>query len=111
MFINVNSSDWFVDSGASQNHMCNNANNLVNFQTNVSSESITTANNQILKSKGKGDYIVQLQGHNEPSTIKNVPYIPNLAVNLLSVSKLVENGFSVVFTPSGCTIYHDETFT
>lgn len=39
-----------------------------------------------------------------PITVKNVLHVPKLAVNLLSVSQIVENGNSVIFNKNGCTI-------
>lgn len=44
----------------------------------------------------------------EPIEIKNVLHVPGLAANLLSVSKIVENGNIVSFDKNGCTIKNSD---
>lgn len=38
-------------------------------------------------------------------TIENVTYVPGLAANLLSVSKMAKKKLSLVFDENGCKIY------
>jgi hypothetical protein len=41
------------------------------------------------------------------SAIRDVAYIPNLSVHLLSVSKLSERGHTIIFSPDGSYIYRN----
>lgn len=38
-------------------------------------------------------------------------YVPSLAVNLLSVSRLVNNGLCVTFDSDGCKMFHSQDFS
>lgn len=64
---------------------------------------ITVANKEQLLSHGKGT--VNMNISPKVSKISDVLYIPGLATNLLSVSKLNQNGFDVLFTSKGASIF------
>jgi len=95
---------WILDSGASIN-ITNNLNNLSNLRT--CKENITLANDQVITTQFIGD----LEGFitNHKITIKDVYYSNKINNNLLSVGKLIKQGYKIVFNNSNnktcCTIY------
>ncbi|KAJ8884824.1 hypothetical protein PR048_011020 [Dryococelus australis] len=66
------------------------------------------ANNEKLRAEGLGRAEVYLKDIPGITTIKDVMFVPNITVNLLSVSKLVCCGWSVLFSSAGCMIYKEE---
>lgn len=58
-----------------------------------------------MKVKSIGDTALDLH---EDVTLNNVLHVPDLGVNLLSVSKIVEKGNTVFFNSNGCTIKNTE---
>ncbi|KAJ8940027.1 hypothetical protein NQ314_010858 [Rhamnusium bicolor] len=98
----VSSNDWYIDSGALQ-HMTLNENLLVETKE-TSIKEISTANSAKLSGSHVGK--VMLSVNEKDIEVKNVLHVPNLAANLLSVSKIVENNNTVVFDKDGCPIYN-----
>lgn len=94
-----NSREWFIDSGGSQ-HMTRHAERLKNLRA-TDSKDIMCANKERMQVKAMGDSTLSLDAD---VTLNNVLLIPNLGVNLLSVSKIVEKGNTVFFDSTGCTI-------
>ncbi|CAH2083649.1 unnamed protein product [Euphydryas editha] len=106
-FSGDNYNKWFMDSGASM-HMTGNRQWMYNV-TEPPVKKITVANKEPLSVKGIGYTDVKLaQGKN--IQLKNVLYVPDLAVNLLSVSTIVNSGYKVTFTQRGCDVHdsHDK---
>lgn len=95
------STDWFVDSGATS-HMTNRSDWFSDLKQESAPKSITVANGQQIPSEGKGTISLNMFGN--VKQISDALYVPDLAVNLLSVSKLVEKGLIVVFSPKGASI-------
>lgn len=58
----------------------------------INPQVISLANNAQLKSVGIVDIEVSIDGNLSKVTGKDVLYIPNVATNLLSVSKIAEKG-------------------
>ena len=107
------SNDWFLDSGASSHHMTNNCNLLSDYSTK-SNEQVKTANNQIMRAEGQGNCELLLANCEDPITVTDVLYFPDLTVNLLSVSRLTGKNLSVTFDNSGariCDSYGDVVAT
>lgn len=103
---NNSPSEWIIDSGASA-HMANTTELFINNRDPIKSD-VLVANNQRISVKCSGDVkqkVMTKQGTNE-IVIKNVQHVPELCGNLLSVSQIVKNNNTVVFTSSGCTIYN-----
>lgn len=105
-FFAGNSVDWYFDSGATA-HMSNRNDNLQN-QREPTKKSITVANNDKISVLCAGDITQTVEtGHGKNDLlIKNVQYVPNLCVNLLSVSQIVKKHNTVVFSEHGCTVYN-----
>lgn len=91
---------WYVDSGASA-HMTPNVEILSDLKT-TSADCITAANGDGMCVKGVGSALLNIS--EKEIIANNVLHVPKLTVNLLSVSRIVENGNTVTFKKSGCTI-------
>lgn len=102
----IGENKWLIDSGATT-HMCYKVECLKDFHNSEETQ-ILVANNQKVSSSGVGNASVQTQ--KGVKTISDVVYVPDLRVNLLSVSKIVEKGHAVVFSASGCSIYDADHF-
>lgn len=100
-FLAYSATQVFVDSGSS-NHMCNNKGLLSNIK-DTSVQVIAAANNQQMISTCTGDLHIII--NKKVRIFNNVMFVPNLSANLLSVSKLCQNGFTVKFNENGCFIY------
>lgn len=84
---------WCVDSGATA-HMCCKREMFVNFVEHA--EEISLAGDKTIVAKGKGD--VQIENVNGfPIIFQNVLYSPELHMNFISVSRVVEKGLIVKF--------------
>ena len=85
-------STWIIDSGASVHITWQKS--LLN-KIKPHSEPITFANGNRIYSTHKGD----LHGYinDEEINLKNVLYIPNLKRNIISVTKLIEENYKIVF--------------
>jgi len=89
---------WVVDSAASQ-HFCNQRRLFDNFKP-VSGRRVRLGDGHTLPIKGRGDIraTVPLPGNKSAVRIfTNVQFVPDLAVNLLSVATLTDEGFSAYF--------------
>lgn len=93
---------FYLDSGASQN-MTPYFDWLTNVRPTPTTK-IRVANNEHLSVKCIGDMSIEIDGAN--IEMKNVLCVPNLATNLISVSKLTENGNKIEFDKNGCSIFN-----
>ncbi|UYV62003.1 hypothetical protein LAZ67_1007460 [Cordylochernes scorpioides] len=102
-----NEDSWLLDSGAI-NHVCRNKDWFVNLRE-VSSDPIMTASGTT-EAKGYGHIFLQTSIHNESIEIKlnNVLYVPNVRRNLLSVSKIEENGNRVTIRNKVARVFNPE---
>lgn len=100
---NIGLNEWYVDSGATA-HMTGKKDWIVNYTVDTIKE-VTIANNEKLSTDGRGDVQIDLADNSCVKTITDVVYVPKLSTNLLSVSKMVEKGLSVIFSNRGCQIY------
>lgn len=92
--------DWYLDSGASS-HMTPHA-DLIAESGEVPCKQITAANGSKVQVNGTGDCLMDINKRHVLA--KNVLHVPDLAVNLLSVFKIVSQGNTVLFDADGCTI-------
>ena len=95
----VDQGEWYFDSGATT-HMARPGWNLRGKQE-ISCQ-VGTANKASMMAKVKG--VVELNCVEGPVDIQDVLEVPDLAANLLSVSKICSKGFTVTFTASGCMV-------
>lgn len=91
---------WYIDSGASR-HMTHSDEGMCNMKhTDV--KDIMSANNRNMGVKKCGDLVIQ--SNDIEINVNSALFVPELAVNLLSVYKICENGNTVSFDKNGCTI-------
>lgn len=103
-FLGTNNKNvWFVDSGGSR-HVTPYSDFIGN--RNNEKDKITAANGENLKITGTGDGKVTFANGNV--SVQRIMHVPDLAVNLLSVSQIVKSGNTVVFDSEGCSIYNND---
>ncbi|RVX04726.1 Retrovirus-related Pol polyprotein from transposon RE1 [Vitis vinifera] len=90
---------WYVDSGAS-NHMTNNPTALCHVRPYAGQSSIQTANGSSLPIVAIGD---------ASSKFTDVFLAPQLSMNLISVSQLVDNNCAINFSGNGCVVQDQVT--
>ncbi|XP_075481190.1 uncharacterized protein LOC142521902 [Primulina tabacum] len=93
---NLEKSTWFLDSGCSR-HMTGNK-NLLSEVVNFKGPTITFGDNAKGKAIGKGKII-----HGK-IIIKDVLLVENLCYNLISISQLCDNGYTVEFHRDKCMV-------
>jgi hypothetical protein len=108
--VSAYSFSFVIDSGASS-HMVRSPSVLENFHADMSSIGQAEEGRR-LRSIGCG--ILKCELAVEPglkagrvyAQLKDVLVVPSLSVNILSVAKLSEHNFKVVFNGQSCSIYH-----
>lgn len=105
--VGADSSDdlWYLDSGASA-HMTNNVEHIIDLEESRSG-TVCLADGKKLPAGGSGVgklVVMNSGGEKKNITLKKVLYVPDLASNLLSVGKIADEGFEVVFSRSDCRI-------
>lgn len=103
----VHDTAWYIDSGASS-HMTGNSKLLFNLTDEDLGQDVFVANNSKLTVSGTGSSIVKLKQHGTEQSISKIKYVPNLAVNLLSVNEMVSKGHCVHFDLEGCKIINGD---
>lgn len=100
----TNDRDWFIDSGASL-HMSMRKEWFTNIRPSTVKE-IFVANKEKLAVEGIGDIKFKLfvNGKKADITFYDVLYVPNLSVNLLSVSQIISRGYTVQFRNDKCEV-------
>ncbi|KAG5890922.1 hypothetical protein JTB14_024919 [Gonioctena quinquepunctata] len=96
--------DWFLDSGCSA-HLTVDKSNFISEETS-SKLTITTANDQQMETNCVGDIQLPVTVSDQyfNVNVENVFYVPDLKVNLLSVSQIVQKGNKVNFNSEGAQI-------
>src|SRR3984957_18516231 len=96
--------DAIADSGASS-HYSPLGDRLVNLR-DIPYEEIEGPDGTVMLAKQKGDLHVVLPNGNSstPVTLKNVFYVPNMSVTLISIAKLDQAGYWATFGGGKCTI-------
>ena len=101
--------DWIVDLGATS-HMCNNRSKFMELNELGPSEKVTLGDGSSLDVVGKDMDMLLRDGSRRGCALKKVLYVPELAYNLVSVSRAAEAGKSVNFHDLGCEFLKaDET--
>lgn len=104
----INQIEWFIDSAATC-HMTNNK-SFFTILNNEHNGKIYLANGKPINTSGIGEgslKCVKEDGKSTHITIKNVLYVPELDSSLLSVKRLTENGYTVIFEEKKCFIIKD----
>lgn len=97
-------SSWIIDSGATDN--MSGSREWFKSLNDSSTKEVCVANGKKLDVNGKGDvhFTLKSRGNTIDTTLKDVIFIPDLTVNLISVSTLAEKGFKFIFDNNGCDI-------
>lgn len=101
----VGENEWVIDSGATS-HMTSDRHILEN-KEHISSKVVTTANNDQIVSKLKGDVFAM----GRTVRFEDVLMLPGLMTNLLSVSKMCSKDFVVVFDKYCCKVFKKNDVT
>lgn len=97
--------DWFVDSGASS-HMCRDITLFSNLET-IDPVKIEIADGKTIVANKRGVVPLTINlpsGNNMSINLNNVLLVPQLNDNLISVRRLTQIGFSVIFKGELCTL-------
>jgi hypothetical protein len=100
-----NKKRWILDSAATM-HMSPHKEGYTLLRT-TTSKKIHTAGTESLVTKGTGTKYLKIKKNNETFTsleLEEVLWVPELCVNLMSVSKLTEQGFSINMDKKNVTI-------
>ena len=98
------SSDWVIDSGASQ-HIPAQRERFINY-TQISPITLQIGDGTDIHAIGKGDMVIR--ANSVEITLRKVLHVPRIGSNLLSVARIVDHGHHVLFAPSGCQIRSKE---
>jgi hypothetical protein len=112
LFINVSPGTWYIDSGATD-HMCYDRAQFTYLKRFAEPRGVTLGDDSRIEAFGSGDIPLSTN-----RTLKNVLYVPDLGMNLLSVSTVTRLGFEVTFELDHCRLskkrpndhYRDETW-
>uniref|UniRef100_W4VRQ4 Putative retrovirus-related pol polyprotein from transposon tnt n=1 Tax=Corethrella appendiculata TaxID=1370023 RepID=W4VRQ4_9DIPT len=94
---------WYIDSAATT-HLAGDSNLLINKR--ASAGSVMAADGVKMEISEAGSTEIKSNCSSEIITVENVNCIPELAVNLLSVSEIVKKGNTVIFKNQGAEIYN-----
>ena len=94
---------WCLDSGCTS-HLCNRKHAFTHMEpTNTN---LKLANNSSTRVEAKGNVDLTIANSNQTITLRNTLYVPNLASNLLSVARIVDQNHQVTFKKD-CAIIYD----
>lgn len=96
-------SEWVIDSGASEHFVSDPG--LLTRISNTSASSLTVASGETVSVQSCGEIDVSYE--NAEFTLKDVVASSDIAYNLISVAKLTEKGLVVKFNKSACHILKD----
>ena len=100
-----NSSSWIIDSGATQ-HMCNTSSSFSELTSLSNNLNIKVGNGECLQAVASGKVQINLLSANGMTncTLEDVLYVPKLAHNLISISRIACSGKLTEFDIEGCKI-------
>jgi len=99
--------DWIIDSGALRHLTARRE--LLEDYISIIPTSITIGNGKEINAIGEGN--INLQTPCGIISLSGVLYVPDIGSNLISVASIVDQGFQVEFTRSGCTVSKQNTVT
>lgn len=102
---NNDSIQYLVDSGASH-HVCTEKFWFTSFTKNSDIREVRVGSNHTLRVRGAGDVSLNIRTGKELHTLVlcNVLYVPKMRKNLISVSKIVQQGYELKFHENLMTI-------
>jgi hypothetical protein len=103
--------NWFADSGATQ-HMSDQRHLFTNFTSITPGKlTITGIGKKVIYAHGRGDIPIKtkINGQLISGTIKDVLFLPDIGINLISIPVITELGYKVTFSGSDVEIVHGES--
>lgn len=97
----VMKNDWYIDSGAT-GHVCNDKSYFENYLEERTGKEILVANSSKVRVHGSGTVRLNIGG--QAVVLKKVNHVPAMCTNLISVRRVTESGFDVLFTQGRCRI-------
>jgi transposase InsO family protein len=99
-----NSNYWYSDSAAS-GYYCHDRAMFSSFMS-IPPRDVILGDNRVIKAVGCGTIRVEsnVDGRMIVGTLTEVLYVPDMSVNLLSVSKMTERGLQVHYAGNQCTV-------
>jgi hypothetical protein len=96
--------DWIVDSGATQ-HMTFEQEWFTTYKR-ISPRKVFMSDDTVLEAIGKGSIkaTMQVGGKLSHATMTQVLHVPKMKNSLISVNKLISEGFKVEFDKDGCKV-------
>ena len=91
------SSDWVIDSGASQ-HISAQRDRFINYMQ-ISPITIQIGDGTDIHAIGKGDMVIR--ANSVEITLRKVLHVPSIGSNLLSVARIVDHGHHVLLRHLG----------
>ena len=98
---NISNDIWFLDSGCS-NHMLG-IKSIFRDIDETHKLNVRLGDNKQIQVEGKGTIEVKTN-QGKVKYLDNVFFVPTLSHNLFSIGQLIDDGYSVIFDDSSCTI-------
>lgn len=104
----VKTKPWILDSGCTS-HLCKDRNSFDKFDTNMTGM-LKLASNSSTEVKGNGNVKILLPERERIKriTFENTLYVPDLRNNLISVSKITNKGYNVIFDEKSARVVDKE---
>lgn len=102
---------WCLDSGCTA-HLCSDPNKFVHFE-NITDGRLNLANktSTVINGKGTVHLNTEIEGKSKQLHLNEALHVPDLRSNLLSVSKITDKGFKVIFDDKLAHIIDRDGFT
>ena len=102
------STSFILDSGCTR-HLCNDS-KMFEYIDNTVITSVNLADDNKADVKGCGTVVTkaEVNGNVQNVTVYDALYVPNIRANLLSISKLCDNGYSVSFSGEKAEIINNQ---
>lgn len=98
------SENWCLDSGCTT-HLCRNSENFVKYaESDVKRLNLANSASTEVKAKRTVSINAEVNGQSKTVMISDSLHVPDLRTNLLSVGKITDKGFKVIFDKESATI-------
>ena len=107
----INKNSWIIDSGATS-HMLQKKNLFEDLDTSKTGHVCLADDKNRVKVEGIGSAAIKCvndSGKTSVIKVRDVLYVPGLGANLLSVQKLVQEGYRFVFEENSCNIINTQS--
>lgn len=95
---------WYLDSGCTS-HLCSDSKKFTHLER-IKDNKLNLANNSSTTITGKGTVRLEAEvdGNSKHVNLENTLHVPDLCTNLLSVNKIIDRGFKVIFEKKSARI-------